>query len=247
MIRTDRDGAIPVVWLDRPLRRNALTEPMIESLRDTVTAAGRDPAVRGLILAGAGPSTCAGVDLHEFATGTPQTVRRLVGLLAEACAAIRRCPRPVAMAIQGHCFGAGLELACACDLRVAAAGALLGMPEVTLGIPSVIDAALLERHVGLGRAQELVLTGDPITAEQALEWGLVNGLAPADGLLGACRRLLDRAARHDAATIGRQKRLIADWQNLPLDEAIARSQEELAESFLDGLPQRLARQRLDRR
>src|SRR5438067_12981533 len=178
MIRREGTGPVPIVWLDRPERRNALTPAMMASLRDHVAAAGRDPAVRGLVLAGAGPSTCAGVDLHEFASGTPDSIRRLIGLLAGACAAIRRCPKPVALAIQGHCLGAGLELACACDLRVAAGGALLGMPEGVLGIPSVIDAALIERHVGLGRARELILTGDPITAEQALEWGLVSRVVP---------------------------------------------------------------------
>lgn len=245
MIRTDRDGdGRALVWLDRPAKRNALTLAMIEGLRDALTAAAADPAVRAVIVAGTPPSTCAGVDLAEFAAGTPDSVRRLIGALGGACAAVRRCPKPVAMAIEGHCLGGALELACACDFRVAAEGAVLGMPEVLLGIPSVIDAALIERHVGAGRARELILTAEPVGAEQALAWGLLNRVVPRDRLLDACRQLVDRVIRHDPAAIGRQKALFADWDNLPLDEAIERSKEALVASFAGGVPQRLAQERL---
>jgi enoyl-CoA hydratase/carnithine racemase len=120
------------------------------------------------------------------------------------------------------------------------------MPEVHLGIPSVIDAALIERHVGAGRARELILTGEPIDAEQALAWGLVNRVLPVADLLDGCRVLLERVTRHPAATIERQKRLFADWWNLPVDEAVERSKEELVASFATGIPQRLAAERLRR-
>jgi enoyl-CoA hydratase len=247
VIRVEREDGLALVWLDRPRRRNALTLPMVEALRDELMAAAVDSSVRAVIVAGAPPSTCAGVDLAEFADGTADRVRRLIGALAGACAAARRCPKPVAMAIQGHCFGGALELACACDFRVAAPGAALAMPEVRLGIPSVIDAALIERHVGAGRAHELILTGEPIDSERALAWGLVNRVAPEDRLLDACRELLGQVTRHDPAAIARQKRLFADWQNLPLEVAIERSQEELVASFDGGVPQRLAKERLEKR
>lgn len=246
MIRTEQSGDLRVVWIDRPEKRNALTLAMVEDLRNQLGRAAADATVRGVIVAGTGPSTSSGVDLNEFASGTPETIRRLIGALAEACAAARRCPKPVAMAIQGHCLGGALELACACDLRVAAPDALLGMPEVMLGIPSVIDGALLERHIGYGRAQGLVLTGDLITAEQAYDWGMVNQLAEPAELLEACAMLLGRITRHDGNAIARQKRLFADWLNLPLDEAIERSKEVLVESFASGVPQRLAREQLRR-
>jgi enoyl-CoA hydratase len=247
VIRAERADHLAVVWIDRPGKRNALTLAMVEALRDELAHASADPLVRGVIVAGAPPSTCAGVDLAEFATGTPDSIRRLIDALADACAAARRCPKPVAMAIRGHCLGGALELACACDFRVAAPGAALAMPEVLLGIPSVIDAALIERHVGAGRARELILTGEPITSEQALAWGLVNRVVPEDRLLDACRELVGRVARHDAAAVGRQKRLFAEWQNLPADEAIERSKDELVASFAGGVPQRLAQERLERR
>jgi enoyl-CoA hydratase/carnithine racemase len=244
VIRAEPWGDLRLLWIDRPERRNALTLGMIERLRDLFHQAAEDPAVRGLVLAGTGPSTCAGVDLEEFAEGTLDSVRRLITALAEACAAARTCPKPVAVAIQGHLLGGGLELACACDFRVAAPGALLGMPEVTIGIPSVIDAALLVRHAGLARAQEMLLTANPVPAEQALEWGLVNRVVEPGRLLDACRELLGQVTRHDPAAIARQKRLIGDWLNLPFDEAVERSKEALVDSFVDGVPQRLARERL---
>lgn len=244
MIRAEDREELRLIWLDRPAKRNALTLAMAEGLRDELRRAARDRGVRAVIVAGIGPSTCAGVDLQEFAEGTSTSIRRLITALAEACAAARRCPRTVAMAIQGHCLGAAVELACACDFRVAEPNARLGMPEVRLGIPSVIDAALIARHVGLARAQELILTADPITAEQALGWGLINRVVPASELLDACRALLDRVTRHHPSAIARQKQLFADWQNLPLDDAIERSKEALVESFASGVPQRLAQELL---
>jgi len=244
LIRSERSGDLRWIWIDRPHKRNALTLQMIEALGDELRNAADETDVRGVIVGGTGPSTCAGVDLNEFASGTPDTIRRLIAALADTCAAARRCPKPVAMAIQGHCYGGALELACACDFRAAAHGALLAMPEVMLGIPSVIDAALLERHVGFGRAQELVLTGEPITAEHALAWGLVNRVVEPDDLLDSCRELLGRATRHDARAIASQKRLFAGWLNLPLDDAVEQSKDVLVESFESGVPQRLARARL---
>lgn len=244
MIRTRDEDGVRLFVLDRPEKRNALTLQLIEQLRDGLRAAAEDPGVSGVVVAGTPPDTSAGVDLHEFAHATPDSARTLIRVLAEACAAARLSPKPVAMAIQGHCLGGALELACACDVRVATPGAQLGMPEVALGIPSVIDAALLERHLGLSRAAELVLTGDPISGEAAAAWGLVNRLASADGLLATARALLEQITRHRAAAIASQKQVVQGWLELPLSEAVARSQEALAASFEDGEPQRRARELL---
>lgn len=247
MIRAEPWAGLTRIWLDRPAKRNALTLPMIAAVRDLLREAAEDPAARGVIVAGAGPSTSAGVDLSEFAGATPETARQLIDALAAACAAARECPKPVAMAIQGHCLGGALELACACDLRVAARGAMLGMPEVAIGLPSVIDAALIARHVGLGRALELVLTGEPVAADTALAWGLVHRVVEPGLLMDACADLVSLVARNDPAAIARQKRLAGDWLDLPLEQSIRRSKEELVESFTTGVPQRLARERLNSR
>ena len=246
MIRAEQAGELRVIWLDRQQKRNALNLGMVEAVRDLLRQAAEDSSARGVILAGAGPSFSTGVDLNEFAEGTPESVHRLITALAEACDAALTCPKPVAAAIRGYCLGGALELACACDFRVASLDARLGMPEVTLGIPSVIHAALIQRHVGLGRAQELVLTGDLIDAERALAWGLVNSLARPEELVDACRELVGRVTRHDAAAIARQKRVSAEWLDLPLTQAVSRSRAQLVESFSTGVPQEIARRRLDK-
>src|SRR5262249_60145648 len=123
LIRSERSGDLRWIWIDRPHKRNALTLQMIEALGDELRNAADETDVRGVIVGGTGPSTCAGVDLNEFASGTPDTIRRLIAALAGPRAAARRCPKPVAMALHGHCSGGAPELACARGLRAAGHGA----------------------------------------------------------------------------------------------------------------------------
>src|SRR5437660_2269916 len=123
----------------------------------------------------------------------------------------------------------------------------LPISEVAVGMPSVIDAALLVHHVGLGRARELLLTGDRLDARRALEWGLVTVLvADAGDLLEAAAMLVGRIAVNDPAAIAQQKELIEEWLNLPLEEAIARSTAALGRAFATGVPQRLCAARRKR-
>jgi enoyl-CoA hydratase len=241
VLRVEPLGAeLVLVTLDRRDKRNALTRPLIEQLAQALERLGREPSVGGVVLAGAGPSFCAGVDVHEFASGSPATVDGLIRALLGLCRLVRTLPKPVACAIQGHCLGGALELAACCDFRVCAPSARLGMPEVLLGIPSVIDAALLAHHIGLGRARELLLTGDPISGETAYHWGLANRLAPAERLVEEAAALVRRASRHAPAVIAAQKRLHQAWLDLPYEEAVERSVEPLLEAFRGGRPQRLA-------
>jgi enoyl-CoA hydratase len=244
LIRVEQAAGLRLVWLDRPSKRNALTIGMVESIRDILREAAEERRVICVLLAGVGPSLSSGVDLQEFAGGTVDNAQTMVMALADACAAALACPKPVAVAIHGHCLGGALELACACDFRVASPDARLGMPELGLGIPSVVHAAVLQRHIGLGRAQELLLTGESIDADTALAWGLVNRVVEQDALLQACQELLSRVTRHDAEAVARQKRLLWERQELPLSEAVDRSRAQLVESFATGLPQELARRRL---
>jgi enoyl-CoA hydratase/carnithine racemase len=246
VIRAERRNELVVLRLERPEKRNALTRPLVEQLTQELRRTALDVAIRGVILAGAGPSFCAGVDLHEFAEGTPETARQLIHALAELCASVRRLPQPVACAIQGHCLGGALELAACCDFRICAPDARLGMPEVFLGIPSVIDAAMLERIVGSGRARELLLSGEAISGETAYTWGLATRLAPPHDLVNVAAEVLGTVTRHDAHVVAAQKRLHQEWLELPYSEAVERSIESLIEAFRDGRPQRLAAARLRR-
>jgi enoyl-CoA hydratase/carnithine racemase len=233
-----------VLRLERPEKRNALTRPLISQLKEGLERVGARAEVRGVILAGAGPSFCAGVDLHEFAEGTPESARELIKVLAELCQTVRLSPKPVACAIQGHCLGGALELAACCDFRVCAPDAQLGMPEVFLGIPSVLDAVMLGHLVGAGRARELLLTGDSISGETAYAWGLATRLAPATDLVNVASDLLHRVTRHDADAIATQRRLHQQWLDLPYSDAVTQSQQALIDAFERGTPQRIAAARL---
>jgi enoyl-CoA hydratase len=238
-------GRLRLVWLDRPRRRNALSVEVITALRETLEAAMADAGVDGLVLLGRGPHFCAGVDLTEMAAASEAGILRLIGALRDLCAAARHAPKVVVAAVQGGCVGGAFELAMAADLRVASAGAWFSLPEVRVGMPSVIDAALLVHHVGLGRARELLLTGDRVDARRALDWGLVNVLVddPAE-LVDAAAALVARVAVNHPAAVATQKRLIEEWLNLGLDEAIERSTGALGAAFATGEPQRLCAERV---
>jgi enoyl-CoA hydratase/carnithine racemase len=240
-------GELVVVSLQRPEKRNALTPAIIEQLTSELQRLASDTDVRGVVLAGAGPSFCAGVDLREFADGTPDSIRQLIVALQRLCATVRRHPKPIACAIQGYCLGGALELAACCDVRVCAPEAQLGMPEVVLGIPSVIDAVMLGHLVGVGRARELLLTGDPITGETAFNWGLANRLAPAAEVVPAACELLLRISRHAPEVVAAQKRLHQEWLELPYQQAVEHSVEALVDAFRTGEPQKVAAARLRRR
>ena len=233
-----------LVRLDRPERLNALSQPLIEQLADALARADTDSAVRGVVLAGTGRSFCAGVDLHEFAHASALDGERLIRALLHLCRTARRLSKPIACAVHGHCLGGALEVAACCDFRVCTPDARLGMPEVFLGIPSVIDAVMLQHLVGLGRARELLLTGDSITGETALAWGLANRLAAADRVIDEAAALLRRVTRHSAEVVAQQKGLHEQWLELPYPEAVARSVAPLVEAFQAGRPQRLAASRL---
>ena len=245
MIRVEPLGSdLVLVRIERPEKRNALTREIIKALSAEFERLAHDATVRGVVLAGADPSFCAGVDLHEFADGDPHTADALITGLQGLCKLVRTHPKPVACAIQGYCLGGALELAACCDFRVCAPDAQLGMPEVFLGIPSVIDAVMLTHIIGTGRARELLLTGDTISGETAYAWGLATRLAPVAKLVDAATAVLGRVTRHDGAVIAAQKRLHQHWLDHPYEQAVEHSKQPLIESFREGRPQRIAAGRL---
>ena len=244
IVATRLDSELLLIKLNRPEKRNALTRPFIEQLTQRLREAALNDTLRGVLLAGEGPSFCAGVDLDEFASGSVESGRLLIGALKELCATLRTLPKPVACAVQGYCLGGALEVAACCDFRVCSPEARLGMPEVFLGIPSVIDAVMLVQHAGAARAYELLLTGEPIDAQTAYAWGLVNRVAPAERLVDTAAELVHRVTRHDPEVIAAQKRLHQAWLDQGYTQAVERSVEPLLDAFRAGRPQRLAAERL---
>src|SRR5256885_6546270 len=176
MVEVRREGAVARIFLNRPQKVNALDSAMLERLATALEEAGADDTVRVVVLGGRGKAFCGGADINELASLDATSARSFITRIHRACAAARKAPVPVVARLHGAVIGAGLELAAACDLRIAARGTRFAMPEVRLGIPSVVEAALLPRLIGSGRTAWLVLTGEAIDAERAYEWGLVEAL-----------------------------------------------------------------------
>src|SRR5438874_758437 len=145
--------------------------------------------------------------LDAFRDLTPATARRLIETVRDCVGAVRTAPFPAICAINGHCLGVAFEIALAGDLRIAASHATVGLPEIKVGIPSVVDAALLQQHVGLSKAKELILTGDLYPVTELERYGLFNAVVPAEQLLAETRRLLDRVANWTPTVVASQKRL----------------------------------------
>jgi len=199
------------VWctLDRP-PLNLFEPTLIHAVRESFDALAADRSTRVAILLGAGRAFTAGMDVRVLRDLDVGRARVLISELHDAIAAVHRAPFPVIAAVNGACLGAGFELALACDLRVAAAGAVFGLPEVRVGVPSVIQAALLPPMIGPGRAAEMLLTGAPITAATALAWGLVNRVASAAELEATTLSLARELAGNAPLSQTGNKRVIAE-------------------------------------
>ncbi len=228
-------GRIATVCHDNEAKINVIDRKSAEALSAAIRQAGKSPGVRVIVLRGAGERAfIGGADIREMVDLTPETSRPFIAAVHGICAAIRGAPVPVVARLSGYCLGAGLEIAASCDLRVADATAKFAMPEVQVGIPSVIEAALLPRLVGWGRASRLIYTGETIGAERAYDWGLVDSLVPEGGLDDEIARTVDMICSAGPAAIRLQKALMREWEELPLSEAVARGIDCLAEGFASG-------------
>jgi len=227
MVEFQRDGGVARIFLNRPQKVNALDSAMLDAL---VGVLGRvDDTIRVVVLGGHGKAFCGGADVNELRSLNPQSARDFIGRIHRACDAVRKLPVPVVARLHGAVIGAGLELAAACDLRIAAQGTRFAMPEVRLGIPSVVEAALLPRLMGSGRAAWLVLTGEAIDAERACAWGLVESVA--EDVDRAVSQLVDSLVAGDAAALRTQKELLQMWQEQPLSVSVPRSIERFAQAY----------------
>lgn len=217
------------MFLNRPEKANALNSAVLQELASAVDALAPDEILRVLVLGGRGRTFCGGADVEELERLDASSAGAFVEKIHLVCRALRDLPVPVVARLHGAVIGAGLEIAAACDLRIAAEGTKFAMPEVRLGIPSVVEAALLPRLIGSGRAAWLVLTGEAIDARRAYEWGLVEEVA-AELDLGVeilVKHLL--AGARDALRM--QKQLLQLWEEAPLSTSVAASIERFAQSY----------------
>jgi enoyl-CoA hydratase/carnithine racemase len=181
-VRLEREGAVAEIVLDRVEKRNALSWAMLNEAAQALEASEREPGTRAVLVRGEGPGFSSGIDLATFAemealfgAGWQGRMQAVTARFQHVVGAFARSPLPVIALLHGFALGLGLELALACDLRLAAEGTRLGLPETRLGlIPDVGGATRLTRLVGPGRAKAMLLTGSPIDTTKAEQWGLVS-------------------------------------------------------------------------
>lgn len=211
IVTTEDSGAVRHVVLNRPEKRNAMSQALLLALREALREAAEAETVHCVVLRGEGPVFSAGVDLGELASfaGQPDVLRPFRTVFLECANLCEEMAKPVVCQIHGTCLGGALEVALGCDLRVASSDAQLALPEVKLGIiPDVGGSTRLPQVVGLGRAKELIMTGRTIDAAEAKRIGLVNRVAEPAELAQATQALVDELLANAHWAVGRAKRVI---------------------------------------
>jgi len=233
VLHLERLDGVALLTLDRPERLNALNGALISALEAAVAGFERDPGIRVVVLTGAGRAFCAGADITELeALAGAHAFARHVEAITDAFRRLQHLPQPSIAAINGLALGGGLELALACDLRIAARSARLGVPEVKLGLlPAAGGSQRLGRFLPAAIAKHMLLTGDPITAEIALAHGLVNELVENGEALAAAMRLAVRLAQGPPLALAAAKRLVDEGAPMDLDAGIVLERETISLLF----------------
>jgi enoyl-CoA hydratase/carnithine racemase len=227
---------------------NILGSAVIRSVREGLEILATERHIRVLIIAGQSEkSMIGGADIKEMAGLEQASAENFITGLRDLCEAVRAFPGPVIARMPGWCLGGGLEVAAACDFRIAAHDAKFGMPEVRVGIPSVIHAALLPRLIGWGRARWLVMTAENIDAPTALSWGLVDVVAPEGGLDAAVEKTVAALLECGPQALRAQKALLRQWEELPLKESVDLSIGIFGKCFLTDEPRLMMQGFIDRK
>jgi enoyl-CoA hydratase len=227
---------------------NILGSAQINGVREGLEALAAERDIRALVIAGQSEkSMIGGADIKEMAKLDQASAEKFITALRDLCEAVRAFPAPVIARMPGWCLGGGLEFAAACDFRVAAHDAKFGMPEVRVGIPSVIHAALLPRLIGWGRTRWLVMTAATIDAPTALGWGLVDVVAPEGQLDAEVEKVVGMLLECGPEALRSQKALLKQWEELPLTESINLSIKVFGQSFLTDEPHRMMQGFIDRK
>ena len=233
-------GFVARVTIDRAAKLNALDRTLISEIIEAMTGLAAEPELRLAVVTGAGGRAfVGGADIGELAALDADSARGFITAVHVCCDAFRHLPVPVIARIDGYALGAGLELAAACDFRVASERSTFGMPEVRIGIPSVVEAALLPQLVGPARARRLMLTAENIDAATALAWGLVDRVVPSAELDAAVEALAAPILASGPQAIRIQKSLILDWEEMHTAAAVERGIEAFVEAFATDEPRRM--------
>ena len=228
-VARETDRGVATITLDVPEKFNRVSMGARDEMARVFGELAADDGVRVIVLRGAGDAFTAGGDVGMFMQRDAETLSRLhVNVSAP-----ERCPKPVIAQLHGYCFGVGLELALACDFRVASDDAQLALPELTLGmIPGSGGASRLVKMIGVSRAKDIVMRGRRVSAAEAHAWGLLCEVVPRDGLGAAVASLADELAARPALALRTAKRVIGTAQDAPL--SVAMEAEGLAYGLLRG-------------
>jgi enoyl-CoA hydratase len=233
-------GVVATLTIDNQAKLNTLDRALMTEIIGKVEALYPREDLRALVLTGAGEKAfIGGASIPEMAALNRDTARDFITLVHRACNVLRKLPVPVIARIDGYALGAGLEVAVSCDLRVATTRAKFGMPETKVGIPSVVEAALIPQLIGYGRARELLMLGEIIDAETALRWGLVERVVAPDALDSEVEKTVASIFAAGAQAVRAQKTLMQQWEKLPIDRAIEAGIDAFARAFENDEPTRM--------
>jgi enoyl-CoA hydratase/carnithine racemase len=223
-----REDSIAVVTLNRPQRRNALSLALMQEIIEVLDEIGSDGNVRAVILAAAGKVFCAGHDLAEMGGGSIAGYRKIFDVCSELMLKIQRIPQPVIAQVQGVATAAGCQLVAACDLAIAAEEAWFATPGVKIGLFCTTPMVALTRAIGRKRALQMLLTGEPVPARTAVEWGLINDAVPAAELQAATRRLAAKVAEASPLVVAIGKQAFYTQIDLDVEKAYGYAKEVMS-------------------
>ena len=240
VLRRETEGAVAMLTLNRPASRNSLSEALLAELIDALTSLGRDTSIRAVIIAAEGPSFCSGHDLRELIErrADPDGGRGFFTMLWDLCStmmmSVVRLPQPVIACVQGAASAAGCQLVASCDLAVAAADATFATPGVNIGLFCSSPMVALSRNVAPKHAMEMLLTGDALSAADALRIGLVNRVVPAGQERAEAMRLARRIAAKPAVVVRRGKQAFHTQLEMGLTDAYDHASRVMVENMLDA-------------
>ena len=247
-VEVTRKQGVATVTMHGHKSVNLINRAMMGELLEAGAALQDDPQLRLIVLTGAdGKGFIGGADIAEMQAFTPQTARAFITQLHAVCHLFRALPVPSIARVDGPCLGAGMGLAAACDLRLGSTASRYGMPEVQVGLPSVIEATLLPGLIGWGNTRELLYRGHVIDAGEAQRIGFLQRVAPGADLDAAMQPWVDDILRADPAAIRTQKRLIEGWLDTDIATSIQASIDAFGATFLSDAPNKRLRAFFDGR
>lgn len=239
-------GRVAYITINNAARLNSLNSHLMREFIKKVTKLNDDQDLRVVVLTGAGErSFIGGANIFELRDLDSSTARDFITLVHGVSDVLRTLPVPVIARICGYCLGAGPEVTTACDMRIASDDSVFGMPEVKVGLPCVVEAALLPQLIGWGKAKVLCYTGENITAQEALAWGLVDKIVPRNELDEAVESWVSCIMEAGPRAIRLQKELFRYWEKMPVTDAIQEGIRFIAKAYETDEPLRMITARIN--